>query len=407
MRQGFRESARLGEALDEFLPLFETVGSESVALDEAAGRVAASDLTAERPVPHYDRAAMDGYAVRATDTHGATEASPARLEEGGDDGSVDEGGAAYVHTGSAVPEGADAVVRVEDTEVHGGSVEVSAAVSEGENVAYTGEDVSEGETVADEGERLRPSTVGVLRSVGVERVGVRRRPRVAVVPTGDEVVEQNPEAGEVVGTNAPMVAEYAERWGAEATVYDVVPDDEDALREALRDAVSGSDLVATTGGSSVGDRDLLPEVVDGIGDMRVHGVAVKPGHPVGFGVVAETPVVTLPGYPVSCVVNSFEFVRRGVRALLGVTDSREAALRCTLGDKIPSEVGTRTYTRVVIEGGEGDGSDPTDERVARPVRTKGAGVLSSVAEADGFVVTPEGREGYASGEEVDVLLWGA
>lgn len=388
---------RLDEALDEFLNLFETVGNETVGLDDAAGRVAAEDIVAERPVPHYDRAAMDGYAVRAGDTHGATDDSPVRLDSV--EGNVGDGEAAYVHTGSAVPEGADGVVRVEETEEVGEYVEVSTAVAEGENVAYAGEDVEDGETVVEEGARLRPSRVAVLRSVGVVEVEVRRKPKVAVVPTGDEVVPSDPSPGEIIGTNGPMVADYVERWGGEATVYDVVPDDEEALRNALRDA-SDADLVATTGGSSVGERDLLPEVVNEIGGMLVHGVAVKPGHPVGFGVVNETPVVTLPGYPVSCVVNSFEFVRRGVRELLGAEGTTEPSARCILDEKIPSEVGARTYTRVVVE-------EEGDRRVARPVRTKGAGVLSSVANADGFVVVPESREGYAAGEDVDVLLWGA
>jgi len=399
MKQGFRKNAHLDEALDEFLPLFETVGSEEVGVDEATGRVAAFPVGAERPVPHYDRAAMDGYAVRAADTHGASAASPVRL--GVVDDGVDEGGAVYVHTGNAVPDGADAVVRVEATEVVGDGVEVSVAVSEGENVAYTGEDVSEGETVVEEGARLRPCRLGVLRSVGVETVEVRRKPRVTVVPTGDEVVasDTDPAPGEIIGTNGPMVAEYVGRWGGEPSVTEVVPDDEGALRDAVRDAAEDADLVATTGGSSVGERDHLPEVIDGVGELLVHGVAVKPGHPVGFGVVGGTPVVMLPGYPVSCVVNSFEFVRRGVDALLGVEGEVEPAVRCTLDEKIHSEVGARTYTRVVIEEG--------DERFARPVRTKGAGVLSSVADADGFVVTPESREGHADGEEVDVLLWEA
>jgi len=398
MRQGFRENVRLDEAVEEFLPLFGAVGSEVVCLDEALGRVTASGVEADRPVPGYDRAAMDGYALRAEDTHGASGASPAVFGVVDREGAVGEGEAAHVHTGSAVPEGADAVVRVEETEEVGGRVEVSARVSEGENVAYTGEDVEEGEAVVGEGERLHPSTVGVLRSVGVGEVEVRRKPRVAVVPTGDEVVESDPGPGEVVGTNGPMVAEYAERWGGEASVRDVVPDDEDALRDSLRDAAGDADMVVTTGGSSVGERDLLPDIVDAAGDVLVHGVAVKPGHPVGFGVVNSTPVVMLPGYPVSCVVTAFEFVRRGVRASLGAEHRAEPKSRCSLEEKIPSEVGARTYTRVEID---------KDGRTAHPVRTKGASVLSSVSRADGFVVTPERREGHAAGEEVDVHLWEA
>ncbi len=398
-RQGFRKNVRLDEALDSFLPLFGTTDAERASLEEAVGRIAATDVEAERPVPHYDRAAMDGYAVRAEDTHGASERSPARLDAV--DEGVDDGEAVYVHTGSAVPEGADGVVRIEDTDELEGTVEVSNAVSEGENVAYAGEDVSTGETVVSEGARLRPSRLGLLRSVGIETVEVREKPLVAVVPTGDEVVASgtDPAPGEVVGTNGPMVAEYVERWGGEPSLCDVVPDDEDALHEAVLGAAETAVMVATTGGSSVGERDLLPDVVEDLGEVLVHGVAVKPGHPVGVGVVEGTPVVMLPGYPVSCVVNSFEFVRRGIEESLGAEERREPGVRCVLEEKIHSEVGSRTYTRVEIED--------TEERRARPVRTKGAGVLSSVADADGFVVTPESREGYAEGEEVDVLLWEA
>lgn len=344
---------------------------------------------------------MDGYAVRAEDTHGASGRSPVRLEAVDEPDTVGEGQAAYVHTGSAVPDGADGVVRIEDTDELEGTIEVSNAVSEGKNVAYAGEDVSTGETVVSEGARLRPSRLGLLRSVGIETVKVREKPRVAVVPTGDEVVatDTDPAPGEVVGTNGPMVAEYVERWGGEPRLRDVVPDDEDALREAVLEAAETAEMVATTGGSSVGERDLLPDVVEELGEVLVHGVAVKPGHPVGVGVVEGTPVVMLPGYPVSCVVNSFEFVRRGIEEALGAEEGQEPAVRCVLEEKIHSEVGSRTYTRVKTEF--------DDERTARPVRTKGAGVLSSVADAEGFVVTPESREGYAEGDEVDVLLWEA
>ncbi len=398
MRQGFRENAPLDEAVAGLLELLSPVDSESVSLDETVGRVAAADAEAERPAPHYDRAAMDGYAVRAEDTHGAGEDSPVRFHvvEGG----VDEGDAEYVHTGSAVPRGATAVVRVERTTEVDGDVEVTVAMSEGENVAYAGEDVEEGETVVEAGRRVKPSTQAVMRSVGVEEVEVRRRPRVAVVPTGDEVVSGDPAPGEVVGTNGPMVAEYVERWGGRADVHDVVPDDEDLLREALLDAASDADLVVTIGGSSVGERDLLPEVVAEVGGMHVHGVAIKPGHPVGFGEVDDTAVVTLPGYPVSCVVNSFELVRPAVRELLVAAPTVEAAVPATLDGKIASEAGRRTYTRVELDFEDGS-------RVVRPLRTKGAGVLSSVSRADGWVVVTEEREGYASGEEVEVELWRA
>lgn len=398
MRHGFRENVPLDEARDILQGLTSPVGAETVGIDEAVDRVAAADVEAERPTPHYDRAAMDGYAVRAEDTHGASDDSPVRLDTV--ERAVDEGEARYVHTGSAVPEGATAVVRVERTTEVDGDVEVETSLSEGENVAYAGEDVEIGDSVVEACRRVKPSTQAVMRSVGVEEVEVRRKPRVAVIPTGDEVVAADPAPGEVVGTNGPMVAEYVERWGGDAEVHDVVPDDEELLQEAIEDAASEADLVVTTGGSSVGKRDLLPEVVDDVGEMHVHGVAIKPGHPVGFGEVEDTVVVTLPGYPVSCVVNSFELVRPAVHDLLDAEPRAEASVGAVLDGKVASEPGKRTYTRATVE--ERDGYE-----VARPLRTKGAGVLSSVSEADGWIVTPESREGYASGEEVEVDLWRA
>lgn len=398
MRQGFRKNVPLDEAVDILLDLLSHADSVTVALEEAVDRVAAVDVEAERPTPHYDRAAMDGYAVRAEDTHGADETSPVTLDVV--DGDVDVGEARYVHTGSEVPSGATAVVRVERTKEVGDTVEVETTLTKGENVAYAGEDVAEDEAIVEAGSRVKPSTQAVMRSVGVQEVDVRRKPRVSVVPTGDEVVTENPAPGEVVGTNGPMVAEYVERWGGDAEVQDVVPDEEELLEEAIGEAASEADLVATTGGSSVGERDLLPDVVDRLGEMHVHGVAIKPGHPVGFGEVDDTAVVTLPGYPVSCLVNSFELLRPAVKAVLDVDREPPATSRAVLREKVASEVGKRTYTRVELV--EEDG-----ERVARPLRTKGAGVLSSVSQADGFLVTPESREGYSTGEEVDVELWRA
>lgn len=398
MKQGFRRKVRLEEALDEFLPLFGAVESEEVGLEGAAGRVAASDVEANRAVPQYDTAAVDGYAVRAGDTHGASERSPVRLETGKSGDS--DGNAVYVHAGELVPDDTDAVVRVEETEDVNGTIEVSEALHEGENVTHTGEDVSEGEVVVSEVACLRPSRIAVIRSAGVGTVEVRRKPVVEIQPTGDDVVDENPGRGEVVETNGPMVKEYVEKWGGEANLRDAVPDDEDALADALTTAAKAADMVVTTGGSGVGERDIVPTVVERVGELLVHGVAVKPGGSVGFGTVNSTPVVLLPGHPVSCVVDSFEFVRRGVESLLGVETRPEPTTRCALDGKISSEPGVRTYTRVEVDA-EGE------ETTARPLRTEGERVLSSVADADGFVVTPESLEGHAEGAEVDVLLWEA
>jgi molybdopterin molybdotransferase len=393
---GFREVTRLGAARERLREAVPAHGrTETVPLDAADGRALAEPVTAVRAVPHYRRAAMDGFAVRATDTHGASDRSPAVLDAG--QGSVAAGEAVRVHTGSELPDGADAVVMVEHADERDGTVEVFAPVAESENVAPVGEDVTAGQRLFDAGHRLRPSDLGLLRSTGHDAVTVADRSRVAVLPTGEELVDADPAPGEVVETNGLTVSALIERWGGTATYRDVVTDDPAALREAIAADVD-HDIVVTTGGSSVGERDLVPEAVADLGEVLVHGVALKPGHPVAVGVVEETPVVMLPGYPVSCIVTAVQLLRPAVSWAAGVPPAGHPTVEADLDAKIRSEIGRRTFSRVCLE--ERDG-----ERLAHPTRASGAGVLSSVALADGWVVVPEEREGIPADETVAVEDW--
>jgi molybdopterin molybdotransferase len=421
-QSGFKDKTRVGEArerlLDAVAPHDRT---EEVPLTSADGRLLAEEVVAARNVPHYPRAAMDGYAVRAADTFGASDRSPEVL------GNVEEmepSGAVRVHTGSELPEGADSVVMIEQVDEFGdgearrasdasgeaaSEVEVFDAVAEGENVAPVGEDVESGQHLYDPGHRLRPSDLGLLKSVGVDTVTVRERPTVSVIPTGEELVQSDPGPGEVVETNGLTVSNYVERWGGSATYRDVVTDDPDALRAAVQRDLT-KDVVVTTGGSSVGERDLLPEVVADLGEILFHGVALKPGHPVAVGVVEETPVVMLPGYPVACIINAVQFLRPALKGVGGLPESGFPTTEARLARKIRSEPGIRTFARVQLddEGGEADegGEGGDGPRVtATPTRASGSGVLSSVALADGWVEVPEEIEGIPEGEVVDVQDW--
>ena len=400
---GFKRRTRVAEAratlLDAVAPHDRR---ESVPVDAADGRVVAEPIDAPAPVPGYDRAAMDGYAVRASDTFGAGDRSPAVLaaKAAGAD-AVAPGEAARVHTGSAVPDGADAVVMIEQVETVGDDVEVFDAVATGENVGEAGEDVADGQRLYEAGHVLRPSDLGLLRSVGLDSVPVREPPEVAVIPTGEELVESDPGPGEVIETNGLTVSRLVERWGGEARYRDVVTDDPDALREAVA-ADLDADVVVTTGGSSVGERDLLPEVVDDLGEVLVHGVALKPGHPVCLGRAEGTPIVSLPGYPVACIVNAAQFLRPAMKRAAGTDADPFPTRRATLDRKVASEPGVRTFARVSVSDEDGgDDALPT----ATPTRASGSGILSSVALADGWVVVPEPREGIDAGEPVDVELW--
>lgn len=396
---GFKDVTRLAEAQDRLLGAVTPHGrTESVPLVDADGRAIATTVTASRPVPHYDRAAMDGYAVRAADTFGAAARSPVVLEP------ADEMGpnrAVRVHTGSELPEGADAVVMIEQVEAVGPDLEVFDAVAAGENVAPVGEDVAADQPLYEPPHELRPSDLGLLKSVGLETVSVYERPRVAVIPTGEELVQSDPAPGEVIETNGQTISQLVARWGGDPSYRDVVTDDHDALRSAI-EADLDHDAVVTTGGSSVGERDLVPEVVEELGTVLVHGVALKPGHPVALGRVEDTPVLMLPGYPVACIVNAVQFLRPVVARLGGFPDHDHPSRRARLERKIPSDPGTRTFARVRLERA-GDDSDPPF--TATPTRASGSGVLSSVALADGWVVVPEARDGYDAGTVVDVELW--
>ncbi|MFC6768024.1 molybdopterin molybdotransferase MoeA, partial [Natrinema soli] len=236
---------------------------------------------------------------------------------------------------------------------------------------------------------------------------VAQQPTVGVVPTGEELVAGDPDPGEVVETNGLTVSRLAQRWGARATYRDVVTDDPESLRVAIQRDLT-KDVIVTTGGSSVGERDLLPEVIDDLGEVVVHGVGLKPGHPVCLGIVEDTPVLALPGYPVACIVNAVQFLRPTLRWLEGTTPDSHPTTRAILERKIPSEPGTRTFARVRLEARDEDEADrerDEPEYAAIPTRASGSGVLSSVALADGWVVVDDDREGIPAGETVTVENW--
>jgi molybdopterin molybdotransferase len=393
-RAGFKERTRVAAARTTFLDAVAPHDRrERVPLIDADGRALADTIRAPHAVPHYRRAAMDGYAVRAQDTHGASSRNPAVLRA--DD-------VERVHTGSPVPDWADAVVMIEQAREMAGEVEVDEAVAAGENVAPVGEDVDEDAHLYDPGHRLRPSDLGLLKAVGLTEVSVYERPEVAVIPTGEELVQADPEPGEVIETNGLTVSRLVERWGGRARYEDVVTDDETALRDAI-DSHVDADVVVTTGGSSVGARDLVPDVVDDLGEVLVHGVALRPGHPVALGRAGDTPVVMLPGYPVACIVNAVQFLRPALKRAGHLPQTTPPTVDAVLDGKVRSEPGVRTFARVRLDADPGTGTPPS--RTATPVRSGGSGVLSSVALSDGWVVVPESVEGYAAGETVAVEDW--
>jgi len=375
--------------------------TETRPVGAADGRALAAAAAARRPVPGYDRVAADGHAVRAADTFGAGGRSPAVLRPV--EGSVGPGEAVRVTAGDELPGGADAVARLADAERVGGVLELFGAVTEGENVDPAGSDADEGERLFDAGDRLRPSDLGLLRAAGHATVDLRDRPTVAVVPTGDGLVADAPDGGEIVETDGLTAARLVERWGGDATVRDPVPGDRSAIRAAL--ATVDADLAVTTGGTSAGDA-----AVGALGEPLVHGLALSPGRTAALGAVGDTPAVLLPGDPVACLVAAAHLLRPAVRRAGGLPGDGAPAVAATLARKIASEPGVRTAAPVRLEPSAGreraTGADGgAGSREAAPTGVGDDTDRSSVARADGWVTVAEDREGIAAGERVGVERW--
>ncbi len=389
----FRKRANADEAKGAFLKAVRPIGgTEVLSIGDSDRRIAGENVFADADVPHYRRAAMDGFAVQASDTLGAGSDSPALLRLGQN---VEKGTCMRVHTGSPVPEGADAVVMIEDTVVHGDTVEVFSQVHPLKNVGEIGEDIRKGELVIKEGHMIRPCDVAVLASLGIEKINVVRKPVVAIIPTGEELVQRGkrkPGDGEVYETNGLMTSLYVRKWGGVPVLHDIVIDDPEKIKEAIMGVLS-ADMIIISGGTSVGKRDYVPAVVESLGTLVVHGVGISPGKPTALGFVDRKPVVCMPGYPVAGMVALYFFARPAVQKLAHIPDEPDRMVRAVLSEKIAGRTGYKTFARMRLESGK-----------AVPLATSGAGILSSVSKADGFVIIPENVEGKSKGEEVDVVL---
>jgi len=389
----FKKIVNADEAKELFLSAFSPLSDvELLPVEDCDGRVIAENMIANINVPHYRRAAMDGFAARASDTLGAGRSSPVVLKLGE---RIGKGTCVKVHTGSPVPKGADAVVMLEDAVLRGSDVEIFTQVHPFKNVSEIGEDIQKGDVIIKEGRRLRPCDIAVLASLGISDVKVFRKPLVAVIPTGEELVARGKrelKEGEVYETNGLMASLYIKKWGGNARLLDILPDNPEKIKKAIMSNLD-ADMIIVSGGTSVGRRDYVPDVVRALGSLLVHGVGISPGKPTALGIIKGKPVVCMPGYPVAGIVALYFFARAALRKLGHIPDETDRSVRAVLAEKIASRIGYKTFARVRLENGK-----------AIPLATSGAGILSSVSKADGFVIIPENVEGYEKGEEVEVLL---
>lgn len=411
MEKAFFKVLDIERAYD-FIPQFPPVGAERVPLDAALGRVLAEDVAAPEDLPPFARATVDGYAVMAASTFGASEANPALLEVTGavgmgrpaGDGAVTPGRAVRIATGGMLPRGADAVVMIEHVDsVDAGAIEVFRTVAPGQNLIAAGEDFARGRVALSRGRVLRPQDAGVLAAFGITSVGVFRRPVVAIISTGDEIVpaDATPGPAQIRDVNSYTLAALVERSGAEALRCGIVPDDSASLHAACRRALDRCDMVLISGGSSVGTRDYTVEALTAFPGARilVHGIAISPGKPTILARVSDKPVWGLPGHVTSSMVVFARVVRPFLLHVAGsaVPLGGERRIPARLSRNLASAQGRTDFVRVRLVRRDSGWW-------AEPVLGK-SGLLNTMVLSDGLVEVPKNTEGLEEGAAVEVLVF--
>ncbi len=372
---------------------------ESLAVDSAVGRVLAEDILADKSVPPFDRSAMDGYAVIAQDTFDADQ-HEVLLEVDGvihagevSDITVTRGHCVQIATGSPKPPGADAVVMVEFTEKKGDKVLITKPVYPGANISKLGEDIKKGETVLKKGTFLTPAKIGTLSALGRTEVEVYQKPRVSIIATGTEIVQpgQPLSPGQIYDVNSFTLEAILKRNGASIQRHPIITDDPKLLREGIKKALE-SDMVVLSGGSSVGEKDLLAGIVEEMGQVLFHGVQIKPGKPTLFGLIDGKPIFGMPGFPTSCLSNAHIFLVPAIRRMAGLPSGNERTVRAKMGKRIVSSSGRKQFLTVRIENG-----------IAYPV-FKHSGAITSMAQADGYVMLPVNLDVIEEGQEIEVII---
>lgn len=411
--EGFQKLTKVDDALGI---LFDALGEravklESVPIQHALGRCLGKDVIANQYLPPVHRAVMDGYAVRGEDVKNASQENPAILQVAGESRlgaiprmQVGPGKAIAVATGSPIPMGADTVVMVERTATLPGSrIAVYVPATPGQSIAKKGEDVTPRTLVLKKGSRLRPQDIGILKALGSATVYVAKKPRAAILSTGNELVDSISRRSptKVIDINRAIISGMLQELGAEPVDLGIVKDREAGIRTALRKGLKTCDLVIVSAGSSVGKRDLVPECVNSLGKpgMLVHGIAMRPATPTGLAVVNGKPVFSLPGFPVSALFGFRVFVRPILSRMLGIRELLEPTVSAVLSERITGAPGYRTYVRVAVKRSG-------RELVAEPLKLQRSSILMSMVGANGIVTIPEEVTAIDGGEMVNVTLIG-
>ncbi len=394
------------DALNQILEVIVPLGREKVSILDSIGRVIGEDIYANRNIPPKDNSAMDGYAVRWEDTRGASISRPVILKVIEDipagtipRKNIASGESSRIMTGAPIPDGANAIVRVEDTEKDGQRVKVFVKAKEGQDIRHAGEDVTEGELVISQGDVIRPAEIGMLAALGRSFVSVYQRPLIAVVATGDELVDidENPTSWQIISSNSYSIAAQIIDCGAISLQIGIAKDNRDDLVSKFTAALR-ADIIVSSGGVSVGDYDLVKDVMNEVGnEMKFWQVAMRPGKPLAFGSMGGIPVFGLPGNPVSSMVSFEQFVRPSILKMMGHKNLIRRIVKATLKDDITKKKGARHFIRARVNYENG-------RYFASTTGEQGSGILKSMVMANGLIILPEYATSVKKGEEVSIQL---
>ncbi len=387
------------------------LGVEYTATEDAFGKVTAEDILSPQDLPEFRRSTVDGYAVKARDSHGASESLPAYLKLAGEVLMGSKAGfdlidkeCTLIHTGGMLPDGANAVVMLEDTQVlDAGEIEIFRAVAPGENVIEIGEDVPEGGIVITKGTRLRPAEIGGLMALGITKLKTVAPPKFGIISSGDEVIppDQKPNPGEVRDINSYTLGALISELGAEVIHYGIIPDNRDDLKKTLKKGLQDCDHIIVTAGSSASSRDLTADVMNELGDpgVLIHGVSIKPGKPTIFALAGEKVMIGLPGNPVSALVIAYILVKPIIQAYLGLENRTiSPSIPAILTMNVPSQAGREDWIPVRLIEGE------TGKFQAEPIFGR-SNLIFLLAKADGLVKIPSPTTGLEAGGAVSVRLF--
>ena len=403
--KGFQKLTLTDQALQTWFNVLQ-IGKPKetlVGLQEALGRVLTEDLIAQEALPRFNRSAMDGYAVKSADLVGASQYKPVILKLTPAD-CIEAKQAKQVWTGNPLPQGADAVVMLENTQKHDGELDVWNQLAPWANVSEVGEDIKKGILVAKAGTRLNPYHIGLAAALGYTALKVTKKPRVAILPTGNELAEVGTEreANQIYDSNKVMVSSMCQELGAEIIDLGLAKDNSEEIAQKIQSGLKTSDAVFTTGGTSVGGLDLVPDAVNGLGKpgVVVHGVALRPAMPTAIAVLEGKPVLILSGNPVAAIIGFEVFGRPLISKMLGMEkEEPRPIVKAVLTRRVTSVLGRKTYVRVRVTLKDGELS-------AEPISAKGSGSISTMTQSNGYLIVPENREGVNVGETVLIQMFG-